>query len=256
MCIDGVYCSFSDIYDKSTFKRHRTAVRCPQHVAIATPSGLSRRTALLVRGSAEGTQTGRASDAASLPGACAAETIEAKSRLREDRFSTIRRSIARLWAKNRRKSWTAQTALQTGRLLSRRLLASRDECTGHHPAFPDQRTRLRLLAGAQRVLAGAQRARPRARPCGTRTGAALPCGTDSGLSPLWRPCLSTQLPRLPSLLTGANFDQGLHAESDATPRIAESENVALRRPGTRTGARRFRPVSALSADPASSRRHG
>ena len=222
---------------------------CPQHVVKATPSRLSRRTALLVRGSAEGTQTGRATDAASLPGACAAETIDAKGRLREDRISTIRRSIARLWAKIRRKSWTAQTALQTGRLLSRRLLASRDECTRHHPAFPDQRTRLRLLAGAQR-------ARPRARPCGTRTGAALPCGTDSGLSSLWGSCLSTQLPRLPSLFTGANFDQGLHAESDATARIAQSEIVALRRPSTRTGAGRFRPVSALSADPASSRRHG
>ncbi|HUW76832.1 MAG TPA: fumarylacetoacetate hydrolase family protein [Gallionella sp.] len=50
-------------------------------------------------------------------GAWAVETIEAKSRLREDRFSTIRRPIADAMGQGSAEIWTAQTALQPGRLL-------------------------------------------------------------------------------------------------------------------------------------------
>ncbi len=58
-------------------------------------------------------------------GACAAETFAAKSRRREDRFSPGRRPIAPLWGKNRREYGTHPAALQSGRLLSRRLLGRR-----------------------------------------------------------------------------------------------------------------------------------
>jgi 16S rRNA (cytosine967-C5)-methyltransferase len=54
-------------------------------------------------------------------GAWAVETIEAKSRLREDRFSTIRRRIAGTMGQESAERWTAQTALQPGRLLPPRL---------------------------------------------------------------------------------------------------------------------------------------